>query len=75
MPSGKTLTNARSLISSLKPRPKLKYIPHRRNGPFLLAKRYISRRLWAWRNRNRPSLLNLPVDVLLLIFPLLRLLS
>ncbi|KAL3470637.1 hypothetical protein BJX99DRAFT_44021 [Aspergillus californicus] len=67
------LTNARSLITSLKPRPKLKYTPHRRNSPLILTKRYISRRLWAWRNRNRPSLLDLPVDILLLIFPLLPL--
>ncbi|KAL2871950.1 uncharacterized protein BJX67DRAFT_94418 [Aspergillus lucknowensis] len=75
MPSDRMLTKAQSLITSLKPRPRLKYTARHRNGPVILTKRYISQRLWALRNRNRLSLLDLPVDILLLVFPLLPLLS
>ncbi|KAJ0414564.1 hypothetical protein BJY00DRAFT_21564 [Aspergillus carlsbadensis] len=73
-------TNIRALIASLFSRKRLRYVPHRRNGPITLAKRYIALRLRERRNKNQPStaspsLLELPVDILHLVFELLPLSS
>ncbi|KAL3466169.1 hypothetical protein BJX64DRAFT_284748 [Aspergillus heterothallicus] len=70
-------TNIRALIASLFFHRRLKYVAHRRNGPIALAKRYIAPRLRARRYKDQPSLplVELPIDILHLVFGLLPLSS